>query len=293
LADGKKMRSLLYEKEYKSYSDDLKELGLEGTFLYPKTVYLIQYLLQLIKGNEIVVDFFSGSATTAHAVLHSNIHHRSKETQLKYIMIQLPEDLDQIVSLSSGDSKVAAEKSIKILDQVNRPHTLDQIGIERIIRAAKKIKEEHPDTTADLGFKHFVLEEPSGKQLGDIIDFDRNLNEIFVTNNLVEGFGTNTVLTTWLVRDGYGFSPKVNTVAFGSYTGYHMDKHLYLIDQDLDKTAIDAIIAKFDTDPAFNPENVVLFGYSFTWTEMESLQTNLKRLKATEKNLRINFDIRY
>ena len=163
----------------------------------------------------------------------------------------------------------------------------------RIIRAAKKIKEENPDTTADLGFKHYVLEEPAGKQLDDIIDFDRNLNEIIVTNNIVEEFGTDTVLTTWLVRDGYGFSPKVNAIAFGSYTGYHIDKHLYLIDKGLDHSTIEAIVTRFDTDPEFNPENVVLFGYSFTWTEMESLQTNLKRLNATEKNLRINFDIRY
>ncbi|MGN0619425.1 MAG: hypothetical protein ACI4J7_10450 [Ruminiclostridium sp.] len=50
---------------------------------------------------------------------------------------------------------------------------------------------------------------------------------------------------------------------------------------------------KYETDGTFNPENVVLFGYSFTWTEMESLKTNLARLKDTEKNLRINFDIRY
>jgi hypothetical protein len=66
-----------------------------------------------------------------------------------------------------------------------------------------------------------------------------------------------------------------------------------LIDKGLDHSAIEAIVTRFDTDPEFNPENVVLFGYSFTWTEMESLQTNLKRLNATEKNLRINFDIRY
>lgn len=57
--------------------------------------------------------------------------------------------------------------------------------------------------------------------------------------------------------------------------------------------AIEAIVVKYETDGSFNPENVVLFGYSFTWTEMEALKINLKRLKDTEKNLRINFDIRY
>ena len=70
-------------------------------------------------------------------------------------------------------------------------------------------------------------------------------------------------------------------------------KELNVIAQDLSNEAIAAIIGKFETDGTFNPENVVLFGYSFTWTEMESLKTNLARLKDTEKNLRINFDIRY
>lgn len=54
-----------------------------------------------------------------------------------------------------------------------------------------------------------------------------------------------------------------------------------------------AITEKYESDGAFNPENVVLFGYSFKWTELEALKTNLARLRGTEKNLRINFDIRY
>ena len=216
---------------------------------------------------------FSGSATTADAVMQLNAEDNGNR---KFIMVQLPEIIEE--------GKPAYKAGYR---------TIDEIGRERIIRAAKKIKEENPDTTADLGFKHYVLEEPSGKQLSEIIAFDRKANELVVANHLVEEFGTDTVLTTWLVRDGYGFSPKFNTVNFGTYTGYHMDKHLYLINKGLDNDAIEAIVTKFDTDPDFNPENVVLFGYSFTWTEMESLQTNLKRLKATEKNLRINFDIRY
>lgn len=72
-----------------------------------------------------------------------------------------------------------------------------------------------------------------------------------------------------------------------------MDKHLYLIEQGLGDKVITAMIEKFETDGTFNPENVVLFGYSFKWTELEALKTNLSRLKDTEKNLRINLDIRY
>ena len=116
---------------------------------------------------------------------------------------------------------------------------------------------------------------------------------MFVSNTVLEDFGLSTVLATWLVRDGYGFTAPVEAVDFAGYTGYYMDKHLYLITQDLSNEAIAAITEKCETDGAFNPENVVLFGYSFKWTEMESLKTNLARLKDTEKNLRINFDVRY
>ncbi len=253
----------------------VKLFGGKGVFDGPKPVRLLKRLLVLanLESNSIVLDFFSGSATTSDAVMQLNAEDNGNR---KFIMVQLPEIIEE--------GKPAYNAGFR---------TIDEIGRERIIRAAKKIKEENPDTTADLGFKHYVLEEPAGKQLDEIIDFDRNLDKIIVTNNIVEEFGTATVLTTWLVRDGYGFSPQVKAIAFGSYTGYHIDKHLYLIDQELDHNAIEAIVTKFDVDPDFNPENVVLFGYSFTWAEMESLQTNLKRLKATEKNLRINFDIRY
>lgn len=72
-----------------------------------------------------------------------------------------------------------------------------------------------------------------------------------------------------------------------------MDKHLYLIDANITKESIAAIVDKYETDGSFNAENVVLFGYSFVWTMTEELKMNLARLKDTEKNLRINFDVRY
>ena len=247
----------------------------QGVFDGPKPIRLLKRLITLanLEPNSTILDFFSGSGTTADAVMQLNAEDGGNR---HFIMVQLPEIIEE--------SKPAYKAGY---------HTIDQIGRERIIRAAKKIREENPNTTADLGFRHFILDEPSGKQLDEIIDYDPNLDRIAIENNLVEQFGAGTVLTTWLVRDGYGFTSEATPIKFGTYTGYHMGKHLYLIDKGLDNTAIEAIVTKFDSDPAFNPENVVLFSYSFTWTEMGSLQTNLKRLKATEKNLKINFDIRY
>ena len=294
LAEGKKMRSILGEKEFKSYSDDLDSLGMSGVFSYPKTVFLIKYLLQLIEDGAIVVDFFSGSATTAHAVFETNTERIADGGEpLQFILVQLPEDLNQTYANSSGDAKTIAANAIEFLDSANRPRLLDQIGIERIIRAAAKIREEHPDTTADLGFQHFTLMEPSQDTLDKLEVFDPDESAIEVTNTILDDFGLPTVLTTWLVRDGYGFHAPVQQIDFAGYQGYYANKHLYLISPNLTNAAIEAIVTKYETDGNFNPENVVLFGYSFLWTELETLKTNLKRLKDTEKNLRINFDIRY
>ena len=165
--------------------------------------------------------------------------------------------------------------------------------MDRIRRAAKKIREEYPDTTADLGFRHYTLTEPSGNTLDKLEQFSPEDSGMFISNTILERFGVPTVLTTWLVRDGYGFTAPVASIDFAGYTGYYTGKHLYLIEQGLSNDAITAITDKFEIDGAFNPENIVLFGYSFKWTELEALKINLARLKDTEKNLRINFDIRY
>jgi len=269
-----------------------KELGVYGmgdAFDFPKPTYLIEKALRIgADKNSLIVDFFSGSATTVEAV--ASLNNDDNGTR-KVIAIQLPEDLDAQYVSASDSEKAKVKKRIDFLDSVGRPHTLDQIGIERIIRAAKKIKEENPDTTADLGFLHYTLVEPSIDTLDKLEKFDVNENSMFASDILNE-FGLPTVLSTWLVRDGYGLTATPEKLVFADYEAYYIGKHLYLITQNLTKEAIDAMLVKYETDGKFNPENIVLFGYSFTWTEMETLKTNLKRLKDI-KNLHINFDVRY
>ena len=245
-----------------------------NVFKNPKTPYILEEILSfVISDNDIVLDFFSGSATTAHAIMNMNVSDNGNRI---YIMVQLPELVKK-----DGEGAKAGYR------------TIDQIGMERILRASKKIKEDAPDTTADLGFRHFTLAEPSGTTLDKLEEFLPDDNGMYVANTILEDFGVPTVLATWLVRDGYGFTAPVEAIDFAGYTGYYMGKHLYLINQDLSNAAIMAITEKYESDGAFNPENVVLFGYSFKWTELEALKTNLARLRGTEKNLRINFDIRY
>ncbi len=123
-------------------SQDLKKLfdGI-AVFTYPKPVELIKRILELYTGpDSIVIDFFSGSATTAHAVMQLNSEDDGKR---KFIMVQLPE----IVPDNSEAAKAGYE-------------TIADIGKERIRRAGDKIKEENPLTTQelDIGFRVLKLD---------------------------------------------------------------------------------------------------------------------------------------
>ncbi|MDY4588685.1 MAG: site-specific DNA-methyltransferase [Oscillospiraceae bacterium] len=105
----------------------------------PKPVKLIKMLSILgTKENDIVLDFFSGSATTAHAVMQLNVEDGGHR---KFIMVQLPEPCDE-----KSEAYKAGYKNIC------------EIGKERIRRAAKKIAEEHPEAQFDGGFRVLKLD---------------------------------------------------------------------------------------------------------------------------------------
>lgn len=270
----------------------LNNLMGDKVFNNPKSLNLIRRILELFfhQREGVFLDFFAGSSTSAEAIMKYNLTHNNT---VKYIMIQINEDLDTQLSYAKTNSeREKIDKVIRYLDSVHRKHTLDEIGQERIIRAAQKIKEENSDTNADLGFRHFTLAEPNENTLDKLEAFEPETG-LMVQNNVLDDFGVPTVLSTWLVRDGYGFTAPIETIDFAGYKAYYFGKHLYLINKSLSNEAIAAIVEKYETDGEFNPENVILFGYSFVWTEIETLKINLVKLKGSEKNLTINFDIRY
>lgn len=252
--------------------NNLKEL-FEGIAVFetPKPVKLVRHLLSMAFMEGIVLDFFGGSASTAQAVMEMSL----TNSNMNYILVQLPVEC-------KPDSE-AAKAGYK---------TIDQIGMERIKRAAKKIKEQNPLFAGDLGFKHYILEEPKEDALLQMEVFDPISN--YITPLTVDDFGKDTVLTTWLEADGYGLTSEAEEVKLGNYTAYWKDDHLYLInpDDDFDESSIVALMDKYNGEP-FSPHNIVIFGYSFGFTHREELQKNLRTLKEGNKTLTVNIDIRY
>ncbi len=130
----------------------------KGIFDNPKPTKLLKSLLLLASNKDsIIVDFFSGSASTAHAVMQMNAEDGGNR---KFIMVQLPENIDKILETANDKAKKTAQNAIKFLDSIGKPHTICEIGKERIRRAGKKIKEESPLTTQDLdtGFRVLKLD---------------------------------------------------------------------------------------------------------------------------------------
>jgi adenine-specific DNA-methyltransferase len=126
-------------------------------FDYPKPVALMRYLIgfDTPKKDAIVLDFFSGSASTAQSVMELNA---MDDGNRKFILVQYPENLDENQKRLTGNAKQTTENAISFLQSINKSHYLSEIGKERIRRAGKKIKEEHPDWNGDTGFRVLKLD---------------------------------------------------------------------------------------------------------------------------------------
>ncbi|MCQ2053099.1 MAG: site-specific DNA-methyltransferase [archaeon] len=135
----------------KNATVDLKIIGMEKYFDFPKPVSLLKDIIlgatiQSKNRNDIIIDFFSGSATTAHAVMQLNAEDQGNR---KFIMVQLPELTDE-----KSEAYKAGYKNIC------------EIGKERIRRAGKEIKKEHPEAKdLDIGFRVLKLDSSNMKDV--------------------------------------------------------------------------------------------------------------------------------
>ena len=248
---------------------EVDELLGKGIFDFPKPLALVQQIVQIASEEDsIVLDFFGGSSTTAHAVMQMNLENGGNR---KYLMVQWQEEC-------KPDSE-AAKAGYK---------TIDQIGMERIKRAAKKIKEQNPLFAGDLGFKHYTLQEPDENTIDQMLKFEPI--DAF-GSNLMEKFGKDTVLATYAIRDGYGLTPKFEEIKFGSYTAYLCGKHLYMLDSEFNvEEDLTDLVDKYNKGHSFPADNVVIFGYSFNFSQTDAIKKNLGAI--SDRN-RINVDIRY
>ena len=226
----------------------------------PKPTLLIKNLVKSCKNSSVVLDFFSGSATTAHAVMKLNAEDGGNR---KYILVQLPEEIEE--------SKPAFKAGYK---------TIDEIGRERIKRAAQKIKEE-TNTDIDYGFKVVKLENVQEDTLDRLESFDPN---VLVSDDYVNDFsnedssGLETILTTWLNQDGYGLHAKWQDFKLVNYIAHHYSNSLYIVNEGIESSDISRLIEMIENNE-FNITRIVIYTYSLPFTIINELKTNIKNLR--------------
>lgn len=181
--DTIRIKSQLVNREYeaivngvkKKYSMELTTTGAgtyiknlfdakDSPFSAPKNVGFLKLLLSLIDGDDfIVLDFFAGSATTADAVMRLNAQDGKNR---KFIMVQLPEDLDEaLLRVQSPLEKATIKNAISVCTKLKKPKYLTEISKERIRLAAKDIlKGDFNDKwNRDVGFRVFKIDSSNLK----------------------------------------------------------------------------------------------------------------------------------
>lgn len=182
-------------QEVKALFDD------KGFFDGPKPVRLINNILKITSNdnNFIVLDFFSGSCSTAHAVLDLN---KEDGGSRKFIMVQLPEPCDE-----KSEAYKAGYK------------TIADIGKERIRRVINKIKQENPDYKGDLGFKVFKLDSSNIRAWNpDAKDLAKSLLDH--SEHLVDGRTEEDVLYELLLKRGVELATPIEKKSIGKKTVY-------------------------------------------------------------------------
>lgn len=172
-----------------STSAKLKEIGIY--FDYPKPISLIKYLLQMNEPDDfIVLDFFSGSGSTAQAVYELNAN---KKKSIKYILVQIPEKIDSQHLASKGGND-----------------SISKLAIKRINKASKEIKSKN----LDLGFNVYKLQRSNFKVWANIemtdlkkleLEFDR-----FETP-LIDNWKNEDLLTEVMLLEGFPLDSRIES----------------------------------------------------------------------------------
>ena len=240
---------------------EIKELFGNIPFPFPKPIKLIKYLIEIsTRENDIILDFFSGSATTAHAIMQLNAE---QESNRKYILVQLPEKCDK----NSDAYKLGFE-------------TICDLGEERIRRSAKKIKEE-TKTDIDYGFRIYKIDSSNMKDVyyapTDLKQSQLNMFE----SNVKEDRTAEDLLTQVILDLGLTLDLSIEEKKILNNSVYFVEKNSLVacFDDIIDINIIDEICK-------CNPLKIVFKESSFK-TDSDKINT-FERIKKSLPETEVN-----
>lgn len=229
-------------------------LGEKAVFNNPKNLEMIKYLIQLVADKSfIVLDFFSGSATTAQAVMQLNAEDGGHR---KFIMVQLPEETDE-----KSEAYKAGYRNIC------------EIGKERIRRAAKKIAEENPEAAFDGGFRVLKCDSSNMKDVYySPADFELNLLDT-MEDNIKEDRTAEDLLFQVMLDLGVPLSSKIEETIIADKKVFDVADGFLIacFDEDVNEETIKAIAQK-------EPYYFVMRDSSLA---NDSVSTNFEQIFAT------------
>ena len=286
----------------------------EGGLAYPngkKPIDLIKRMLLLTsseKKDDLILDFFAGSGSTAHATMDLNAIDFGNR---KSISIQI----DELIS-SKDKKEYYSETDFKVIFDITK---------ERLVRSASKIKDnvklkiQSTETEIkslqgkldlegkeekilqlyaeikslkqqDLGFKIFET-----KPIWEDYDFESteldNQTKLFDESKLTED-DIKALLTTWKTYDGIALTQELEKVDLSGYTAYYGNGKLYLMNKGFTTNNLKNLLEKIDSDKKFNPTSIIAFGYHFESKNLRELSENVKSY-SNKKNIDIDFITRY
>lgn len=245
-------------------SDELDRIfGMKNIFTNPKPTTLLETIVSLgnLKKDDIALDFFSGSGTTAHAVMNLNAEDGGNR---KYILVQIPELIEE--------DKPAYKEGYR---------TIDEIGRERIRRAAKKIQEE-TGTDIDYGFKVYSLKSLEEEVLTNLDYFDDNprliLDDMVGIFDTDKSKGKDAILSTYLALDGCGLSVNTQKYRLSNFEVDKIENSIYMINNGLDSDDVMELIKRIET-LELEITRVVVYAPSLSFHVLHELKKNLSNLR--------------
>lgn len=153
----------VFYKDGRAASKRLATLMGDKVFENPKDEEIIERLIEFcgVSDDDYILDFFSGSGTTAHATFLANI---MQQKNRHFILVQIPEEISEKNATSEKCKKVA-KSAINLCDNLGVAHTICEIGKERIRRSARKISEDYPDAVFDGGFRVLKCDSSNMKDI--------------------------------------------------------------------------------------------------------------------------------
>ena len=221
-----------------------------NVFNNPKDISVLELLMRAVKlkDGDIVLDFFSGSGSTGEAVVNLS---KQNNISVKYILVQIQEDLDLALAKSTGGAKAILKNAITLCDNLEKPHLLPELAKERLRRTGTKMLEEYSTKqselfsdekkTLDVGFRVLKLDSSN---MQDVYYSPEEFNEkLLFEDNIKPDRTEEDLLFQAMIELGIELSAKIEKQEIAGKTVWDVAEGYLMacFDKDVNETAIKAI----------------------------------------------------